>query len=236
MTDDVSRETPPPPPVAAGVFAATLPVVTEFAGILASDGTERGVIGPREVPRLWERHLLNCAVITELMGEGASVADVGSGAGLPGLVVAIRRPDLRVTLIEPLARRTRFLDEVVEALALPNVEVVRGRAEQIANQRRFDVVTSRAVARLPQLMEWSLPLVAPGGAMVAMKGRSAAEEVAELDDVGIPRGAAEPEIITIGETTLPFPTTVIRVKVSQAIALDSVKRSPSRGRRTKKKR
>ena len=234
MTDGVSRETPPPPAVAAGVFAAALPLVSAFAGVLARDGTERGLIGPREVPRLWERHLLNCAVITDLMGEGVSVCDVGSGAGLPGLVVAIRRPDLRVTLVEPLARRTRFLDEVVETLALPNVEVARGRAEQLAGKRRFDVVTSRAVARLPKLMEWSLPLVAPGGAMLAMKGSSAADEIRELGDL-VPRGASRPEIVTIGETALPFPTTVIRVNVTQPLALDSAKRPPSPGRRRQKK-
>src|SRR5687768_10958170 len=113
MTDDVSRETPPPPPEAAGAFLDQLPVAERYAGWLAGAGIERGLLGPREVPRLWDRHLLNCAALTDLLPHGARVADVGSGAGLPGLVLAIARPDLQVTLIEPLLRRTAFLEEVV---------------------------------------------------------------------------------------------------------------------------
>ncbi|WP_238993379.1 16S rRNA (guanine(527)-N(7))-methyltransferase RsmG [Nocardioides caldifontis] len=215
------------------MFASALDAVAAYAELLAHDGTERGLIGPREVPRLWERHLLNCGVVTDVIPEAATVCDVGSGAGLPGLVIAIRRPDLKVTLLEPLARRTRFLDEVVEKLGLANVEVVRGRAEQLHGERRFDVVTSRAVARLPKLLDWSLPLVAPGGAMVAMKGGSAPDEVAEARPTLRAFHADEPEIITIGGTLLPFPTTVVRVRVSDGAPLDSSRRSPSRrkGRR-----
>ena len=146
--------------------------------LLATDGVVRGLIGPREVPRLWERHLVNCALLGLGVPRGVTVADVGSGAGLPGLVLAIGRPDLRVTLVEPLLRRTTFLTEAVEHLALANVEVVRDRAEALHGQRSFDVVTSRAVAPLDRLARWCLPLVVPGGRMLAMKGSSAADEVA----------------------------------------------------------
>ncbi len=177
MTDDVSRETPPVPDVARGVFSDALPVAERYADLLAHDGTIRGLIGPREVPRLWDRHLLNCAVVTDLVDPDASVCDIGSGAGLPGLVMAIRRPDLRVTLVEPLLRRTTFLDEVVAELGLTNVTVVRGRAEEQHGKLTFDVVTSRAVAPLDRLSKWSLPLVRAGGQFLAMKGSSAETEL-----------------------------------------------------------
>ncbi len=179
---DVSRETPSVPSGARGVFSDALPTVERFADLLATDGVVRGLIGPREVPRLWDRHLVNCALlglgIPEAPGAGLTVADVGSGAGLPGLVLAICRPDLQVALVEPLLRRTTFLTEAVEHLGLGNVEVLRDRAEGLAGRRSFDVVTSRAVAPLDRLARWCLPLVAPGGRMLAMKGSSAADEVA----------------------------------------------------------
>lgn len=178
MTDDVSRETPPVPSAARGVFAERLPLAERYVGWLAGAGTIRGLLGPREVPRLWERHVLNCVPLTEAIGAGATVADLGSGAGLPGLVLALARPDLRVTLVEPLLRRTTFLQEVVDDLELANVEVVRGRAEELHGNRAFAVVTSRALAPLGRLVGWSLPLVAPGGSMLALKGASAEDEIA----------------------------------------------------------
>src|SRR3954451_23380282 len=169
----VSRETPPSPPAAAaGGFASALPSVERYAALLASAGTERGLLGPREVPRLWDRHLLNCAVLTDEIPRSATVCDVGRGAGLPGIVLALRRSDLRMTLVEPLLRRTTFLEEVVDELQLDNVEVVRGRAEDLHGCRTFDVVTSRAVAPLPKLLRWCLPLTRPGGEVLALKGRS----------------------------------------------------------------
>src|SRR3954463_9485578 len=130
MADDaaVSRETPPSPPTAEGVFASRTALAERYAELLATDGVVRGLIGPREAPRLWERHLLNCAVLTDVLPDGIDVCDIGSGAGLPGLVLAVRRPDLRVPLVEPLLRRTTFLEEVVERLGLERVEVVRARA------------------------------------------------------------------------------------------------------------
>ena len=152
-----------------------LPLAERYAELLATDGVVRGLIGPREAPRLWERHLVNCALLADLVPRDSTVCDIGSGAGLPGLVLAIARPDLRVTLVEPLLRRTTFLEEVVADLGLDHVEVVRGRAESLHGRRRFDVVTSRAVAPLGRLLDWSMPLVAPTGALVAMKGSSVAE-------------------------------------------------------------
>lgn len=200
---DVSRETPPAPDGAQGVFGVRLPLAERYAGWLAGAGVVRGLIGPREVPRLWERHILNSAAAAPLLPEGVTVCDLGSGAGLPGLVLAIARPDLRVTLVEPLLRRTTFLDEVVRDLGLVDqVEVVRGRAEDLHGTRTFDVVTSRAVAPLPRLLRWSMPLVAPTGLLLAMKGSSVADEVAEAAAELRALGCAEPEIIDAGGATL----------------------------------
>jgi 16S rRNA (guanine527-N7)-methyltransferase len=218
MAEDVSRETaaaPPTPEVARGVFAAAGPARLElaerYAGWLAGDGVLRGLIGPREAPRLWERHLLNCAVLGEAIPAEASVCDLGSGAGLPGLVLAIARPDLRVTLVEPLLRRTTFLEEVVADLELGNVDVVRGRAEDLHGSDRFDVVTSRAVAPLGKLLGWSMPLVAPAGAMVAMKGSSARDEVEAAGRDLRRLRCAPPEVLVLGAEALDPPTTVVRV-------------------------
>jgi 16S rRNA (guanine527-N7)-methyltransferase len=189
VNDVVSRETPSVPDVAQRVFSDALPLATAYAELLATDGIVRGLIGPREVPRLWDRHILNCAVVTDAVREGASVADIGSGAGLPGLVMAIRRPDLDVTLVEPLLRRTTFLTEAVAALGLPNVQVRRARAEEVHGTALFDVVTSRAVAPLERLSRWSLPLVRSGGLFLAMKGSSAEQEIATAKRViGLERG------------------------------------------------
>src|SRR5690349_12486661 len=213
MTDHVSRETPPAPEEAAGVFASRLPLAERYAAWLAEDGVVRGLIGPREVPRLWDRHLLNCAVVADAVPHGASVADIGSGAGLPGLVLAIRRPDLRVTLVEPLLRRTTFLEEVVADLALDHVVVVRGRAEELHGTRTFDVVTSRAVAPLEKLLGWCLPLCSPDGVVLAMKGSSASEEVAQLPWPGA-EGTAT--VLTLGVEQIVLPTTAVRVDAARA--------------------
>src|SRR4051794_41568442 len=164
---DVSRETPPSPDLAvvSQVFAPSrLPLLEQYAALLATEGVVRGLIGPREVPRLWDRHLVNCGLLAPLIPEGSRVADLGSGAGLPGLALALARPDLRVTLIEPMARRVAFLAEAVGILSLAErVWVVRGRAEDQTSAGGFDVVTARAVAPLPRLLTWGLPLVAPEG-------------------------------------------------------------------------
>ena len=181
---DVSRETPPAPDpaVVTQVFApGRLVLLQRYAALLASEGVLRGLIGPREVPRLWDRHLINCGLLAPLVPEGSRVADLGSGAGLPGLVLALARPDLEVTLIEPMGRRTDFLEEACAALDAVNVTVVRGRAEDWGGPERFDVVTARALAPLPKLLTWAMPLVAPGGMVLAMKGSAAEEEIAAAD-------------------------------------------------------
>ena len=209
----MSQPSPSPstPATAAAVFGDRLPVAEAYHHSLATVAAERGFIGPKEVERLWERHLLNCAVIAEAFEEGLKVADIGSGAGLPGIPLAIARPDLHITLIEPLLKRSTYLTEVVSELGLENVTVVRGRAEE-QKKALFDVVTSRAVAPLGKLAGWSLPLVKPGGAMIAMKGESVGEEL-ERDAREIARAKGiDPEIFTVGEDVLGQPTTLIRIR------------------------
>lgn len=188
-----------------------LPLAERYAELLATEGVVRGLIGPREAPRLWDRHLLNSAVLAAAVDQGASVCDIGTGAGLPGLVLAIACPDLAVTLVEPLLRRTTFLDEVVAELGLDHVTVVRGRAEDLHGQATFDVVTSRAVAPLERLLGWSMPLVAPTGALVAMKGRSVHDEIASSAKALRRWRCAEPEVFEVGAGDVDPPTTVLRV-------------------------
>ncbi|MFC9662666.1 16S rRNA (guanine(527)-N(7))-methyltransferase RsmG [Nocardia sp. NPDC127606] len=204
-----------PPAAAARVFGDRLDIARRYCAALATAGVERGLIGPREVPRLWERHILNCAVIGELIDEGASVVDIGSGAGLPGIPLAIARPDLRITLVEPLLRRTIFLSEFIEEAGL-DVTVVRGRAEQsgvIKEAGGADVVTSRAVAPLAKLAHWSLPLLRDHGRMLALKGTSAAEEL-ERDGAELIRdGATDLRVVGCGAGVVEIPTLVISAEL-----------------------
>lgn len=209
------------------MFSHALPLAEAYAALLADDGVVRGLIGPREAPRLWERHLVNCALLGEAVPPGADVCDIGSGAGLPGLVLAIARPDLRVTLVEPLLRRTTFLTEVVERLGLANVEVVRARAEELHGTREFSVVTSRAVAPLGRLLDWSMPLVRQGGTLVAMKGASAADEVSEAAAELRRHGAGRVEVLTLGTGLIDPPTTVVRVEATRPSRLGWDVASPS---------
>lgn len=197
---------------AAQIFGDRLPIAVKYAQWLAGEGVTRGLIGPREVDRLWSRHILNCAVLGEVVDQGARVVDVGSGAGLPGIALAIARPDLTVVLVEPLLRRTTFLGEVVKDLDLP-VTVVRGRAEQPGVIREVggaDYVTSRAVAPLEKLLGWSLPLVREGGKMVALKGSSAAEEIERARPSFDRLGVAEIGVLLCGEELLETPTTIVQ--------------------------
>lgn len=209
----VSRETPPAPASARGVFGLRLPLAEQYAARLADDGVVRGLIGPREADRLWDRHLLNCAVLAELLPERAAVADIGSGAGLPGLALALVRPDIAMTLVEPLLRRTTFLEEVVDELGLEHVDVVRGRAEDLHGTSDFDVVTSRAVAPLDRLLRWSWPLVKPGGQVLAMKGSSAADEIAAATKV-LRRFKVSAEVLEVGVDVITPPTRVVRVEAT----------------------
>lgn len=189
----------------AEVFGDRLPVAEHYHTSLAEVASARGFIGPREVPRLWDRHILNCAVIEKLMPEGATLIDVGSGAGLPGVALAIARPDLTVTLLEPLLKRSTYLGEVVSELGLDNVTVVRGRAEEGHIKRQVagvDIVTSRAVAPLGKLAQWSLPLVKKGGEMIAMKGDSVDEEFARDKDIIARAGGGKAEVTEVKGTTV----------------------------------
>jgi 16S rRNA (guanine527-N7)-methyltransferase len=187
--------------------------LSHFVDILATYAVERGLIGPREVPRLWDRHILNCAVTAPAFDPGARVADVGSGAGLPGLVLAIVRSDLTLTLIESLERRASFLVETRQALALDNVEVLRVRAEDYQGER-FDAVTARAVAPLARLAGWTLPLVRPGGHLLAIKGSTAATEVAASTAAIRRLGGTDVQVVSYGQGVVDPPTTVVRETAS----------------------
>ncbi len=231
---DVSRETPAVPETAQRVFSSRLELAEQYADLLATEGALRGLIGPREVPRLWDRHLLNCGVLGEAIPSDASVCDIGSGAGLPGVVLAIARPDLRVTLVEPLLRRTSFLEEVVSELGLETVEVVRGRADLLHGSRRFDVVTSRAVAPLGRLLEWSMPLVAPTGSLVAMKGSTVAEEIEGVAELVGQWGLTPPEVLELGAGLVDIPTFAVRVSWADPGKVVLVPgRHPNKGRSKK---
>jgi 16S rRNA (guanine527-N7)-methyltransferase len=201
------------PPAAEMLFGERLPLAVEFAELLARHGVERGLIGPREVDRLWERHLLNSAVIAPLVPPETRVVDLGSGAGLPGVPLAIARPGLRITLLEAMARRVEWLEYVTAALGL-DITVVRGRAEEPAIKRRVggaDVVVARAVAPLAKLCEWSLPLLGEGGSLIAMKGSSAADEVTRDREAVLRAGGSEPRIERCGTEVLSDPATVVIV-------------------------
>ena len=176
-----AEEVETPPDEASQVFGDGFDKAVAYAELLASEGELRGLIGPRELPRLWTRHLLNSAAVEGFIPEGARLADVGSGAGFPGVVVAILRSDLDVHLVEPMERRTTWLADVVRHLELNNVTIYRARAEELDDQ--FDVVTARAVAALKKLVPWVGPLIVSGGRLVALKGERAAAEIDEAAKV-----------------------------------------------------
>jgi 16S rRNA (guanine527-N7)-methyltransferase len=167
------------PAGAVAVLGGALPLAEQYAGLLTGPGVERGLVGPAEAGRIWDRHILNCAAVAELIPERCTLIDLGSGAGLPGIVLAMLRPEAEVTLVEPMARRVAFLTECVERLGLSRIRVVRGRAEDLAGEVAADIVTARAVAPLSRLAEWAVGLCRPGGTVLAIKGASADREVAE---------------------------------------------------------
>jgi 16S rRNA (guanine527-N7)-methyltransferase len=198
-------------------FGGRVGLAERFCALLAGPGTERGLLGPREVGRLWDRHLLNSAVLADFVPDGSRVVDVGSGAGLPGVPMVIRRPDLRVDLVEPTQRRTDFLSEVVASLGLDSVRVVRGRAEdESVRQTVGDAnwVVARAVAPLDRLVRWCLPLLSPGGWLLALKGSSAGDEVAEHGPALRRAGTAVIRVEQAAADWLDEPTWVVLVQRS----------------------
>lgn len=215
----MSELLPPPGDVVERVFGDGASVAIKFAALLAEHGVERGLIGPREVERLWDRHVFNSGVLAELVPQNCRAVDVGSGAGLPGIPLVIARPDLRLTLLEPMARRVAWLQEVVDTLGL-HVEVVRGRAEEPEVRRRLggsDIVTARAVAPMERLAKWCLPLLRPGGQLLALKGASAAEEL-ERDAAAVAKlGGSQQWVASCGTEVLDVPTTVVVVERDEQV-------------------
>lgn len=229
---DQQRVPPQPPAGAAQVFGDRLVLAERFTAILTDSGVSHGLIGPREVPRLWERHVLNCAVIHPAIPADQMVIDVGSGAGLPGLALAIARPDLELHLVEPMLRRTNWLSMAVDELGLTNVIVHRGRAEEFWGILSAPVVTARAVARLSELATWCLPLLLPGGSLLAIKGSTVMEEV-ETDRATLRRlGAIDEVIESFGRGIVDQETTVLRVVLGDR----PVQRGASGKKKSKRKR
>ncbi|MFS0734417.1 16S rRNA (guanine(527)-N(7))-methyltransferase RsmG [Microbacterium sp. 1P10UB] len=199
------------PDAAASVFGDRIEVARAFTTALAAHGEERGLIGPLELPRLWTRHILNSAVTAPLFT--GTVGDVGSGAGLPGLVLAIARPDLHLVLIEPMERRVAWLSEQTDALGLSNVEIVRARAEDWARGRVLDVVTARAVSALKTLIPLTAPLVRSGGELILLKGASVAGEIEAAKKQIRAFGLSDVRVEFAGEDLVAEPTRVLRATV-----------------------
>lgn len=198
---------------ADALFGERLPVARRYAGLLVTAGAERGLIGPGERDRVWERHLLNSAVLSEAVAAGEAVVDVGSGAGLPGIPLALAREDLRLTLVEPMERRCVFLREVVRALDLADrVAVVRGRAPDCVGQiPPTDYVVARAVAPLNRLVWWTMPLCRPGGRLLALRGRTAEQEIGQAAADIARAGGRLPQVKVLGQGLLPDPATAVEV-------------------------
>lgn len=199
------------PSAARQLFGDRVQLARRYVESLAIDGVVRGLIGPREAGRLWTRHVLNSAVAGTLLNAGCRVVDIGSGAGLPGIPLAISRADCEFILVEPLERRTIFLQQVVSDLDLKNCRVVRGRAEQVVDEcGEADVVTSRAVAPLDRLAAWSAPLLRIGGELLALKGSSAAEEILRDGSAAAAVGLVDLEVVSVGAGIVDPVTSVVR--------------------------
>lgn len=223
------------PPQASQVFGERLELAEQFVALLATEGIVRGLIGPREMDRLWDRHVLNSAVLAELVPTDAQVVDVGSGGGFPGVPLALVRDDITVTLVEPMARRVEWLQEAVDSLELKNVAVLRGRAEEkavLATAGGADVVTARAVAPLAKLANWCLPLTRQGGLLLALKGASAEEEVARDRAAVRKAGGEDITVAQCGAGVIAVPTTVVVVTKAER---SRTERSRT-GRSTKRRR
>ena len=211
---------PETPAVAAAVFGDRLGLAERFVAVLADTGITHGLIGPREAPRLWDRHVLNCAVVQEAIPSSGStqrVIDVGSGAGLPGLALAIARPDLELHLVEPLARRTGWLSATVAQLGLTNVTVHTARAEAMWDRLDAPWVTARAVSRIVQLAEWTLPLLTAGGSLLALKGSRAFGELEESRTALTRLGVVDAGVDACGADLLDEPTLVLRATIGEVV-------------------
>ena len=221
---------PEPPPGARDIFGSVFPLAQRYADMLVTDGIIRGLIGPREAARLWDRHLLNCAVVADLVPRPATLLDIGSGAGLPGIVLAMLLPDVQVTLLEPMARRATFLDECLAGLGLRNVLVRRGRAEEARGQICVDVATARAVAPLDRLARLAMPLVRPGGMVLALKGQRAAAEADAARPVLRELGVSDVAVLRAGAGRISPAATVVRLIAGAGSAVPAKTRSGHRGR------
>lgn len=202
---------PAPPPQAREIFGPALAAVERYADLLAGPGMARGLIGPHEITRLWERHLMNSGAVAELVPRPGELTDLGSGAGLPGIVLALLLPDVQVTLLEPMLRRADFLRECVNALPVPNARVVRARAQDCAGRQMADVVTARAVAPLDRLAELALGLVRPGGTVLAVKGGKAHQEVEKAGPALTRLGVRSVDVVRAGSGKVDPAVTVVRV-------------------------
>ncbi len=220
----------PPPPAAAVLFGERLALAERYAGLLATTAIDHGLVGPGETTRLWDRHLLNCAAIAPGLDEGASVVDVGSGAGLPGIALAIARPDLRLVLVDALQRRITWLLGTVEDLGLDNVEVRAGRAQSLHGELRVRHATARAVARLRVLAGWALPLLEAHGSLLALKGAAAQSELAEDREALRALGATSATVETYGAGLLAEPTRVVRVTVGDPVPVPRAQRGKAQRR------
>jgi 16S rRNA (guanine527-N7)-methyltransferase len=205
----------PAPPLAADIFGPVLETAERYAALLAGPAVQRGLLGPGEAARLWDRHLINCAVVAELVPSPSSLIDLGSGPGLPGIVFAMLLPEVSVTLLEPMARRVTFLQECVAELGLANAEVVRGRAEDMAGQLTADVVVSRAVAPMDKLAGLAMGLVKPGGLVLAIKGASAEDELSRARSELRRLGAHDVEVLKAGNGKVDPAATVVRFTAGQ---------------------
>ncbi|MET4226494.1 16S rRNA (guanine(527)-N(7))-methyltransferase RsmG [Oerskovia enterophila] len=216
IPSDVSREALADSPEVQQYFGDSFPLVSRFAEMLHDQGELRGLIGPREVSRIWERHILNSAAVVQYLPTTGTIADIGSGAGLPGIVIAAMLPEAQVLLIEPMERRCTWLNEVVDELELTNVEVKRGRAEEYHGAFQCEAVTSRAVAALEKLARMSLPLVERGGEMVVLKGKNVQQEIEPARKVLRKYKTEEPQILEALSVEGVEPTTVLRVRRTPA--------------------
>ena len=199
------------PAVAKEIFGDRIELARAYASALARDSDTLGLLGPRELEILWSRHILNSAVVAQLVSDGKSVADVGSGAGLPGIPMAIAQPNAHFTLIEPMERRSDWLIAQVQELGLTNVEVIRARAEEVGQV--FDIVTARAVSNLSKLLRLTIDLIREGGELLALKGSKASEEIAEAQKLSKKMKLAGFDLLTVGAEHLADPTTVVRTRL-----------------------